>query len=174
MNGVLATFSSSAGSDHRSGRNASASGPHRSARLCARSEDIIICVLGGRYRLPALVFGMMSGSSQEVRATSGADGKMRRVSLRTACTVYNIRSATKSVVSHAKRTVSHRFEICVGGSACRPKRFEDFFPQAATHVRMQREEVHHKRQKRGRLSTNSSVVISQVRNNLKLSAYGVS
>ena len=33
-----------------------------------------------------------------------------------------------------RNAVSHRFEICVGGSACQPKHSEDFFSQAATHV----------------------------------------
>ena len=31
-------------------------------------------------------------------------------------------------IDDVKRTVSHRFEICVGGGAGRPKRLEDFFP----------------------------------------------
>lgn len=45
----------------------------------------MICVLGGRYSW--VVLGMTSGSLTEVRATSGADVKRRRVSLSTACTV---------------------------------------------------------------------------------------
>ena len=49
------------------------------------------------------------------------------------------------------RTVVHRFEIGVGGGAGRPKRLEDFVPQAAAHVGMQRKEVYHECQKRGGL-----------------------
>jgi len=85
MNGVLVILSRRAGSNHRSGRKASASGPHRSGRLCVRREAIMICVLGGRYSW--VVLGMTSGSLSEVRPTSGADVKRRRVSLSTASTV---------------------------------------------------------------------------------------
>lgn len=50
------------------------------------------------------------------------------------------------------RTVVHRFEIGVGGGAGCPKRLEDFVPQAAAHVGMQRKEVYHECQKRGGLT----------------------
>lgn len=142
MNGVLAILSSNADSNQRSGRKTSASGPQRSARLCASNEAIIICVLGGRYRL--LVLGMTSGSSREVRPMSGADGKMRRTSLRTACTVV-YRELNKSGMweSNVKRTIVHLFEVRVGRGACRPKRVEDFLPQTTANVPVHRKEVYH-------------------------------
>lgn len=89
-----------------------------------------------------LVLGITSGPSREVRATSGADGKRRRVSLSTECTVaYTHQSVTqsKSTINEGiKRTVVHLFEAFVGGGACWAKSLKDFSPQTTTYIGIKR------------------------------------
>ena len=76
---------------------------------------------------------------------SGADGKMRRTSLRTACTiVYRELNERRVWESNVKRTVIHLLEVRVGRGARRSKRVEDFLSQTTTHVAVHRKEVYHK------------------------------